>query len=123
MFAQHQWLVSADEKENNAYFWDSATVLLTYQGNWGLVPSDTLQAALPVDVLTSQIKELPRVVELWSLFGLYCQGFANRCEATLYCYTLEVCLKTWQQEGKLRVHGHLYMKKTRVTCDAGRIRR
>ena len=80
-----------------------------------------MNAAFSDDELTEQVRGLPKLVELWRLFHAHCEMLCNRINATLYCFALDICLKTWQQEQILRVHGHLFAKKAdgRMRCTKG----
>ena len=120
LFAQRQWCVSKEEKETKAFAIDSFSALLTYQGNWGVVASDTLGAALSDEELTQEVRKLPVVMAKCRLFGRHCELLANRLTAPFCAWAVEICLKTWRQEQTLRLHGHVFVKKhdRRMRCES-----
>ena len=120
-FARQQWCVSTQEKDSPSFGIDSHTALLTYQGNWGLVPSATLDASLSDDELTKEVRKLPVVIEKCRSFGEHCQSLANKLTAASYACSVEICLSTWRKEQVLRLHGHFFAKSyvSRMRCERG----
>ena len=118
-FAQQQWPVSVAAKTGTALAIDAQTLFLAYQGNWGVVPSGNLHLALSDDELTAEVRQLPLVVEISRRFAEHCQRLASTLDCGQYACSVEICFKTWRIDKELRLHGHLFAKKSfggRMRC-------
>ena len=109
-YACRQWPVDASEDRPKLIL-KSQTVLLTYQGDWGLLD---LGPDLPLNPTTSQltayVRALPEAKALWTAFSLYGRDLAVDLHAPAYACCLEICMKTFEQEKVLRLHADVYMR-------------
>ena len=117
-YAHKQWPVSAEDKTGSSLVIDAQTVLLTYQGNWGLVPAGNVHPALTDDELSAEVRKLPLVEDICKRFDEHCQNLCTTLEASQYACSVEICLSTWRKDNELRLHGHLFAKSPggRMRC-------
>ena len=117
-FACRQWKMSKDEKEAPAFSIDAMTLLLTYQGEWGVVACPTLSTLTSDDELAKDVRQLPEVVDVCRRFDEHGSALANKAYAGHFAWSVEICLKTWRKENLLRLHGHLFIKSNegRMRC-------
>ena len=84
-----------------------------------MVPSGNLHLALSDEELTAEVRQLPLVVEICRRFAEHCQHLATTLESGQYACSVEICFKTWRIDKELRLHGHLFAKKSfggRMRC-------
>ena len=110
--------MSTDDKKATPVAIDSNTALLTYQGDWWLVDAAGLSGALSDEDLTKAVRQLPALKEKCKLFGEHCACLANRIAASGHAWCVEICLKTWRQQQRLRLHSHFLQRRMMVGCDA-----
>jgi hypothetical protein len=92
----------------------STAVLLTYQGDWGLIalqPGKLQEYS--EDHITRYVRELSCVTEICSRFQLHATALANLLHVSSWACGVEICFRTWEKEGQLRLHGHLFLKSDR----------
>ena len=109
-FSCRQWPVDASEQRPRLIL-KSHTILLTYQGDWGLLE---LGPDLPPNPTTSQltayVQALPQAKALWTAFSSHACDLAGDLRAPAYACCLEISLRSFEKEKLLRLHGHLYMR-------------
>ena len=109
-FACCQWPCDASEDRPRLVL-KSHTVLLTYQGDWGLLElGPDLPPNPTTGQLTAYVQGLPEAEALWTAFSSYAHDLAADLHAPSYACCLEICLKTFEQEKLLRLHAHVYMR-------------
>ena len=72
--------------------------------------------------LTEHVKEMPEAQEQC---GASFKAFAELLAAdvrAVYCCCLEICLKTFEEQKELRLHGYLFLKKeiSDIRCECAR---
>ena len=109
-FACRQWPVDAGEDRPRLIL-KSHTVLLTYQGDWGLLElGPDLPPNPTTGQLTAYVQALPEAEALWTAFSSYACDLAADLHAPAYACCLEICVKTFEQEKLLRLHAHVFMR-------------
>ncbi len=89
---------------------DSSTAFFTWQGDWGVVPLDDIPLDGTEEEVVAGLRSRPAVLQLWKeLCAFILQLQTKLCAAHVAC-ALEVCSQTFLEEGKLRVHGHAFLK-------------
>jgi hypothetical protein len=117
-FAYRQWDPEKAIKPRLAL--DSMNVLLTYQGDWGLIDlSPGKLQGYSEDQITEYVDELSCVDEICHRFQLHSKALADRCHVSSWACGVEICFRTWEEKGQLRLHGHLFMRgdRSRVRCE------
>lgn len=115
-FAAEAWPEAA---ESGAWLY-SRTILFTWQGPWGEVdlPTDLRQRAIGESLSPSYLEDVVEylrkdadVMGTWERF----QKHSAKLEVFLQCeevgLSFEVCTRTLQEAGKVRVHAHGFYKK------------
>ena len=108
------------EKENGVKstgWLHARTAFLTYNGDWGKVPSlpvpENLLPGSPAEVthITELCKKSEHVLELWKAFQAHWDEVSMRDGWTEYVIALELCTTTLREERVVRVHAHASMRK------------
>ena len=102
------------------------TALLTYQGDWGLLPlSDTTPRDAAPPQLSAHVAAMPEAETLWKAFREFTEQLASELQTPLFACCLELCMKTWEDEKLLRVHSHLFLKREEglLRCSNARLLR
>lgn len=88
-------------------------VLLTYIGEWGVIPPEQFQHKFSpgssVDDLCSWLQLHTSVKSLWADLQANVQKCVTDLRLDSWSVCLEVCTQSWA-EGVLRLHGHAFMK-------------
>ena len=117
-FTYHQW--DPEKVIRPRLVLDSTAVLLTYQGDWGLIAlSPGKLQGYSEDQITEYVEKLSCVVEICNRFQLHSNALADRCHVSSWACGVEICFRTWEEKGQLRLHGHLFMRgdRSRVRCE------
>ena len=102
------------------------TALLTYQGDWGLLPlSDQTPWSASDAELAAHVSAMKESRTLWTAFREFSERLASDLYAPLFACCLELCMHTWQDEKLLRLHGHLFLKSDNglIRCSNARVLR
>ena len=108
-FAVNQWPIESDA--NRHWFLNARSVLLTWQGDWGLLHalSSGEPFASDPELLAAQVQQDESVQQMFVNFKNRVQDIFQRLEATYYGASAELCLKTWAVEKKVRIHCHAFL--------------
>ena len=121
-FAVQQWPCDGDAQKTKLIL-KTHTALLMYQGDWGVLE---LGPNLPHNPTTDQLTELVREMQETQTLGKAFSAFAEQVAAELHAPSwaccLEICLRTFEDEKKLRLHAHLYLKSEvqQLRCESSR---
>ena len=96
--------------------WSSKTVLLTYIGEWGLLPAvrildNETEELRPWRELVDELRATDQVKQLWTDFQFVCKTAASYLNDITWTCCFEVCMQTYEKERKLRIHGHLFLRR------------
>ena len=122
-FAVHQWPCDASEQRPRLVL-KTQTVLLTYQGDWGVLD---LSSNLPLDPtpneLSSYVEKTDQARNIWTAFKKHSEHLAKKLHATYWTCCLEICLRTFQEENEVRLHAHLFLKSEgdQIRCEDSRL--
>ena len=115
-FAQAQWT----EQKGDCSWWFllARTVILTWNGDWGLFTGTGLAPGTGWRVVVAFLQSHPPFVALWTEFKAHCERLSDLLGAVKHAFSMELCVKTWEQDGEVRVHGHLYLnaERNRMSC-------
>ena len=115
-FAASQWQLRTEQKPK--IILQASTVLLTYQGPWGLLTTPLgVTATSSEEQMVEHLRTMSCVLNLWQDFTAFSEDLADKLHAPFWACCLEICSKTWQKEQMLRLHGHLFLK-----CQTGKLR-
>ena len=92
------------------------TVLLTYIGEWGLLPAvrildNETKELRPWRELVDELRATDQVKQLWTDFQFVCKTAASYLNDITWTCCFEVCMQTYEKERKLRIHGHLFLRR------------
>ena len=91
---------------------NATSVLLTYQSDWGLLVSAPGKCqGWSEEEITKYVGQLSCVSEICSLFHLHAVALAKLLYVSAWACGVEICFQTWEKEGQLRLHGHLFFEK------------
>ena len=120
-----QWPCDAKDEKPKVVV-RAQTVLLTYQGDWGLLPmsDDTPRDATDVEI-TAHVSAMAETAKLWTAFRDFSQRLKSELDVTYMACCVELCMQTWHDEKVLRLHGHLFLKSGNglVRCECARMLR
>ena len=123
-FGESQWPVDASEIKVQLII-RAQTVLCTYQGDWGLFSFDpvAIGPGTTPDELSEHARQLPEVQQLWKDFGAFVERLCADLHAPNWACCLEICLVTFDQEQRLRIHAHLFMRNEvqQIRCECRRM--
>ena len=117
-----QWAIVEDDKAL-PFVLKCRTCLFTYHGDWGVLELGPNVPPNPTHAqLTEHVKEMPEAQEQC---GASFKAFAELLAAdvrAVYCCCLEICLKTFEEQKELRLHGYLFLKKeiSDIRCERAR---
>ena len=118
-FARRQWPVDASELKPKLVL-HAGTVLLTYQGDWGVLDvGENLPPNPSSEQLTEYVKDMPEAQGIWKDFLEFAAQLAEDVHAPVWACCLEICLRTFEMEKQLRLHAHLYLKNEdqQIRCE------
>lgn len=102
-----------DTKKRSRYI-NARTVMLTYQGPWGVVPANSFAeplAGMSVDSLVAELKQRTEVKLLWSDLQTAAQTLHDKFYLQAHAVALELCTTTFAVDQAVRLHGHLFLRK------------
>ena len=73
------------------------TILLTYNGDFGLLPVDQYLPLVCVERTSGQLRMDPTVRQLWADQVTHTQWLCEQLAANFYACSLELCTKTYQK--------------------------
>ena len=85
--------------------------MLTFHGDWGVLPSSALPPDAPLDVVVGHARAEPSAAELWTDFKEMWESCLPLLRPRDWAYSQEVCTKTWAEKRVLRVHFHVFFRK------------
>ena len=89
----------------------SRSVLLTYQGDWGVLPHDGVPATATADALVEYVAGEPSATALWAEFKGKVDALVAFLRPNDWACSQEICMQTWTDRKGLRVHFHAYFRK------------
>ena len=92
-----------------ATFLYARSVLLTWNGDWGVIADLALAPDAGWRVVVASLKTHPVVVALWREFSSFCEGLSESLGALHHAFTLDLCFDSWEADKTVRVHGNLYL--------------
>ena len=105
---------NADGSRKHKAFAETATLMLTWQGEWGRKDvGEPFASEMSVDALTKHLKEIGPVKELWEKAQTEMKGHIARLRVKRWTASLELCTRTWEKEKKCQLHLHLFMQAER----------
>ncbi len=92
----------------------ATSVLLTWQGAWGVIDDvgTRSRSAQALDALTRALREHPAVVALWDGVRHRLAFWAERLRLESWACSCEVCVRTLEDSGEVRVHVHAFVQRT-----------
>ena len=108
-FADKMWPVAAPETKSEGYFLYARSVLLTWNGDWGVFVVAGLTPDAGWRVLVAALQKEAVFECLWVAFKAHCERLSDLLGAAHHAFSLELCMRSWEEEAVLRVHGHLYL--------------
>ena len=108
-FADKAWPVAGPETKPEGYFLYARSVLLTWNGDWGVFVIAGLAPDAGWRVIVAALQQDAVVECLWVAFKEHCERLSDLLGAAHHAFSLELCMRSWEEEGVLRVHGHLYL--------------
>ena len=110
------WIVNhwpKDKVKRTKYYIDAASILLTYQGSWGELPTEGLATDAGEQEIVDAVRSSVVAQKLWESFQTFILAVAERFHIAYYGASLEICSKTWKDEAKLRIHVHCFLRHKR----------
>ena len=109
LFSQTQWpLIQAPSLFKMAH----QQMLLTWQGEFGVLgklSEDHMK--LSTQDFTEYVRRIPAVQQLKKEFEDFVQVLVCQCHVPFWAFSLEICLKTQQETGNLRLHCHAFLRR------------
>jgi hypothetical protein len=91
----------------------ATSVLLTWQGPWGVVDDDTVQRRGPaLEAVVRALRAHPACQCLWEGVQQRLQCWAQRLGLQSWATSVEVCVRTLEEEGEARVHVHAFIQRS-----------
>ena len=87
----------------------SKSILLTWNGDWGVVQVPDDADLSTVDDVVSYVREQSSMMKLWQRFLDCIKAEAENQFCKLYACSFELCTQTWQDSRQVRVHGHAFL--------------
>ena len=106
-WADHQ-LSTEDKKER--YFLYCRSVLLTWNGDWGVLPDGFVEPGTEWREVVQACIGAEQVQRVWTSFSEHVDRVVALTHVTDWASSLELCVDTWEKQGQVRVHTHLYLK-------------
>ena len=106
---QRHWEQNYAPKQTEKVHYGS--LLLTYVGTWGVLDTDgQFCKRMTVEDLCCVVRKLPEAIVLSDHFLAFADSLSKQCQAEGYVASVELCPKTWKAEGKVKLHGHIYLR-------------
>ena len=92
------------------------SVLITYNGQWGVISIQDCGGGKPDEVLdvtalVLRVRESRLAQRLWSEFYQLADQLVRIMRVTHWTACMEICTKTWTEERQVRLHAHLFLKR------------
>ena len=109
-FATIAWPVgNSRDMEPNGYYLYARSVMLTWNGDWGLFADTGLASDVSWRVVVECVRANEAFAALWNEYRVFCERLVASLGAAHFAFCLELCVDTWQEESEVRVHGHMYV--------------
>lgn len=109
------------ENESGPQFACTATLLLTWQGQWGRVGvGEPYATSLTVDALTEELQDSAHVEVLWTRALEGCRRHADHLGVKRWTASLELCTRTWEREKRVQLHLHMFLQSGRCKIRVGK---
>jgi hypothetical protein len=93
-----------------------STVLLTWQGSWGVFELPP-QLAGTVPAVVAHLLESPAAMEQWRDFEGLIREWTQRHNVHSWACSMELCTRTLRDSGVARIHAHLFFhNRGKVVC-------
>ena len=111
-------LYQGGESDNKGKRWiSSQSMLLTWNGDWGLLPEGIVTDATDWRHLVAQLSQLASVQSLWKGFHDFINILVFQFNLDDWACSLELCTSTWHEQRRVRIHAHLCFKSSsKVRC-------
>ena len=98
------------------------SVLLTYIGDWGLLPDISVidknsEDLRPWRELATELCNTAQITQLWCDFEARCSQVLTYLGDISWARCFEICMATYSNERQLRVHGHLFLRRPEGRID------
>jgi len=101
--------LSTTEKKER-YVCYSKQVLWTWQGEWGVLAADLVEAGVSWRVAVNKIGAAPAFLQLWDEFCSFHVELVSRLQLRDWGISAELCVESWVVRRTVRVHFHAYWK-------------
>ena len=112
LFGRRKWRLPLEKKEDHLFHLRGSSFLFTYNGDWGKFGvargHDGQMSAREVEAMLRQMDE---VEILWQKFVKFTKWIVGEVDAEYWACSLELCLKTLEHQGEIRVHCHLFLRR------------
>ena len=108
-FVSKAWPATSPQVKSEGYFLYARSVLLTWNGDWGVFVIAGLAPHAGWRVIVAALQKEVAIDRLWVAFKAHCEKLSDLLGAAHHAFSLELCMKSWEEEAVLRVHGHLYL--------------
>lgn len=104
------------------YLCQASSVILTYNGSWGLVEQNSgckFAEESSLQMVCATLQKTRSVQALWQEIRSFATDVQDFVKASDYAVCLEVCPKTFAEEHVVRLHFHLFLRannKMRIAC-------
>ena len=85
-------------------------VMLTFNGEWGVLPSTLVPAGASCEELTNAVRVEPTATLLWQEFQAFVGTLIKHYPQAEWAASLELCTESWQSDRSVRLHCHCYLK-------------
>ena len=109
-FEESRTQMADTEKGDPTFLESHRSALLTYNGDWGLVPCPSALRGGDIQVVVAFLQESKEVLSLWSqVTGFVEKHFLPMTTFNVWGAALEVCPTTWGEHGIIRLHVHVFI--------------
>ena len=89
---------------------NAKSCLLTWNGDWGIMDQHSeVSQGTRMPELVEAMRNTEQAKVLWSECQAYCQGLHESLRAPIWSLCLELCKRTWETRGVLRLHLHIFL--------------
>jgi hypothetical protein len=114
--------LSGEEKLLETKVLRHKSVLMTYQGDWGLFSLPGLVSSAPVDDAASALRDHPPVLALFREALAFFDDLKGDRHVSQYALSLELCARSWVDSHAIRLHLHAWILKETSTLGLDELR-
>ena len=93
-----------------------ATIMLTYNGDWGVMPAALAEAGASWEVVVAALRVEPTATRLWEDYRKFVEVLCGRFPFAEWAASMELSVETWESQAVVRVHLHLF-----IGAEAGKL--